>query len=90
MYAAPDAVMSGLRCMGVKFLYFATRIFGYCVSKDIGLCGRGLLVLVVWLNVGCFRWCVCIDAGVLKMSVYRWSYDRLFRGHCVDGVVCVC
>ena len=65
-------------------------MFVYYVSKDRGMCGRGLFVLVVWLNVGCLRWGVCIDAGVLKMFVHRWSFDRLFRGRCVDGVVCVC
>ena len=62
----------------------------YYVSKCIGLCGRGLFVLVVWLSVGCVRLNVCIDAGVLRMAAHRGSYGGLRRGHWVDCVICVC
>ena len=89
MDVARDAVMSGLCCMGVKCLYFVTRIFVYYVSKCVGMRGRGLFVLVVWLNAGCVRLSVCIDAGVLKMAAHRGSYAGLRRGHCVYGVICV-
>ena len=43
-----------------------------------------------WLNVGCVRWCVCVCAGVIGVSVYRRPCNGLFRGRCVNGVICVC
>ncbi len=64
--------------------------FVYYVSKCIGMCGRGMFVLVVCLGVGCVRLSVCIDAGVLEIATHRGSYGGLRKSHCIDGVICVC
>ena len=52
--------------MSVGYIFFICyKFFFYYVSKDRGLCGRGLFVPFVWLSVGCVRWGVCMGACVL-------------------------
>ena len=43
----------------------------------------------VQLNVECVWWSVCMGAGLFGISVYRWPRVGLFRGRCVNGVMCV-
>ncbi len=44
--------------------------FGNYISKDRGLCGRGLCVPFVWLDVGYVQF-VCIDGGGFLMAAQR-------------------
>ena len=90
MYVEPDAAMSGSCCVLVKVLCFVTRSFICIVSKDRGMCGRGLFVPLVWMGVGCVRLSVCNDVDVLEMVAHRGSYDGLFMISCAVGVVCIC
>ena len=43
-----------------------------------------------WLNVECVRWSVCTGAVVYGISVHRRPRVGLFKGRCVNGVMCVC
>ena len=90
MYAEPAAAMSGLCSLLVKVLCFVTKSLICIVSKDRGLCGRGLFVPLVWLGVECVRLSVCSGADVLDIVAHRGSYDRLFMISCAVGVVCMC
>jgi len=66
-----------------------TKFLGYYISKGGGLCGKGVCVQHAWLGVGCVRFRVCIDAGVLVVA-QRGLWDGLCKGRCMASVLCLC
>ena len=72
MCVVADLGVSGLCYLVLRYMESFTGYFVHCVSKDIGICG-GSLVVLVSLLIGCVQVRVCRDVVVQELVAHGGS-----------------